>query len=44
MNVKYEALSQMTNEDLLRELLHRIDNFSKYKLLTTDDCVQVTLF
>ena len=33
MNIKYEQLSQMTNEDLLQELVHRMENFSKYKLL-----------
>jgi hypothetical protein len=33
MNVIYEQLSQMSNEDLLGELLHRMENFSKYKLL-----------
>jgi hypothetical protein len=33
INGKYEQLSAMTNEDLLQELVHRMENFSKYKLL-----------
>lgn len=32
INIVYEQLSQMTNDDLLQELVHRMQNFSKYKL------------
>lgn len=33
INTKYEQLSQMSNDDLLQELVHRMENFSKYGLL-----------
>lgn len=33
LNIKYEQLSTMSNTDLLQELVHRMENFSKYQLL-----------
>jgi hypothetical protein len=33
VNIDYALLSQLTNEQLVAELLHRMANFSKYGLL-----------
>lgn len=33
INIKYKQLSEMTNSDLLQELVHRMENFSKYNIL-----------
>jgi hypothetical protein len=32
VNIKYSQLSEMTNQDLMQELVHRMENFSKYQL------------
>ncbi len=33
VNNKYALLSELSNDDLLQELLHRMENFSKYNLI-----------
>lgn len=52
VNIKYEQLSKMTNQDLLEELVHRMNNFGKYDLLlgkwnsfetSDDECYQIKI-
>lgn len=33
INLNISALRDMSNEEILQELIHRMDNFSKYNLL-----------
>ncbi len=33
VNIKYEHLSKMTNNDLLRELVHRMENWNQHSIL-----------